>query len=150
MFFWYSAPARICWLPKSAGGVCSWSVQPELPEGLWIDDDTGVIFGSPAASAEHRVYTVVATNGSGSDSFTLEFGVEGARKCSAEAATQSASCLACDGLGCSLCAKRQAAPAAEGRESLQSLHREAYVCRLEWRKERRPEHSGWTSHQGHS
>ncbi|CAE7572198.1 unnamed protein product [Symbiodinium microadriaticum] len=134
---------KVCWLPKAAGGLCSWSVQPQLPEGLWIDEESGCIFGSPAAPAEHGIYTVVATNAGGSDSFTIEFSVEGGRKTTetvTEASAPAANCLSCDGLGCGLCSRRRA------EEALRELQRPALVSQLEWRKERRSEHRDWTSH----
>ena len=123
--------ARICWLPKAAGGDCQWSVQPQLPEGLWIDEESGCIFGSPAAPSARGLYTVAATNAGGSDSFSLQLLVESAGE-------QPAPCLSCDDFGCGLCSKKAA--------SSQELQKPAAVCQLEWRKERRPEHSGWTSH----
>mmetsp|Transcript_15351 Transcript_15351/g.36329 ORF Transcript_15351/g.36329 Transcript_15351/m.36329 type:complete len:408 (-) Transcript_15351:13-1236(-) len=123
---------KLCWLPKINGGACSWSIEPSLPTGLWIDEQSGCIFGSPSA-AKSGQYTVTASNSSGSDRFAFELDVR---------ASADRDCLSCGGQSCGLCSKTE--PEKEPPEEL--LQKATTVCRLEWRKERRAEHSGWTSH----
>lgn len=52
--------------PLYNGTVTSWSVSPSLPTGLGIDAATGVISGTPINVTGSAVYTVTASNASGS------------------------------------------------------------------------------------
>ena len=65
--------------PSSGGGaVTSYSVSPVLPEGLSLDDSTGIISGTPAALAAIASYTVTASNGGGSTTAALSITVNAA------------------------------------------------------------------------
>jgi DNA-binding beta-propeller fold protein YncE len=58
--------------PTSTGGaVTSYSVSPNLPAGLSLDHDTGVISGTPMAVTATAGYTVTASNATGSTRATL-------------------------------------------------------------------------------
>jgi hypothetical protein len=48
--------------PEVIGGPTSWSIEPALPPGLALDSSTGVISGSPTATAEEAEYVVTASN----------------------------------------------------------------------------------------
>ncbi len=62
--------------PTSSGGaVASYSVSPTLPEGLTLDEDTGIISGTPAAVTAIASYTVTAANTSGSTTAALSITV---------------------------------------------------------------------------
>ena len=52
--------------PRVAGQVNSYAVEPALPPGLALDPLTGVIRGTPGAVSAAAIYTVTATNSSGS------------------------------------------------------------------------------------
>lgn len=61
--------------PTLGGGAAtSISVFPSLPAGLSLDGATGVISGTPTMFSTARNYIVSATNGAGSDSFTIRLG----------------------------------------------------------------------------
>src|SRR5690606_23307264 len=62
--------------PTITGNVDSWSISPNLPDGLSFDPATGTISGTPTAETENAVYTVTATNSGGSVSFDVEILVE--------------------------------------------------------------------------
>ncbi|MGO8792145.1 MAG: putative Ig domain-containing protein [Terriglobia bacterium] len=65
--------------PSSTGGaVVSFGVSPALPAGLSLDDDTGVIGGTPTAVAATANYTVTASNTTGSTTATLTITVNAA------------------------------------------------------------------------
>src|SRR5262245_8728028 len=57
--------------PTVMGSVTSYSVNPALPSGLLLDSVTGVIYGTPAATAPQATYTITATNAYGSTTFRL-------------------------------------------------------------------------------
>mmetsp|Transcript_28753 Transcript_28753/g.79189 ORF Transcript_28753/g.79189 Transcript_28753/m.79189 type:complete len:1154 (-) Transcript_28753:131-3592(-) len=60
--------------PEIDSGICAkYTVSPPLPEGLQIDEKTGVISGSPAQKTDKREYEVTATNIAGSTSTKLVF-----------------------------------------------------------------------------
>ena len=61
--------------PTVTGTVTSYSVSPALPAGLSLNATTGQISGTPTGSAAPTAYTVTATNGSGSTSFSLSLKV---------------------------------------------------------------------------
>jgi len=83
----YTTAAAVCTMgtpiaansPSSGGGaVTSYSVSPVLPEGLSLDDSTGIISGTPAALAAIASYTVTASNGGGSTTAALSITVNAA------------------------------------------------------------------------
>merc|ERR1719203_2196969 len=51
------------------------SVTPDLPEGLFISQTTGVIHGRPRECAARNLYTVTAQNESGQCETKLNFGI---------------------------------------------------------------------------
>jgi len=60
--------------PQLASGVCTtFSVEPELPDGLQLDPKTGIISGSPSAATKLQTYKVTAKNCSGSTSVDVAF-----------------------------------------------------------------------------
>ena len=65
--------------PTSTGGaVTAYSVSPDLPAGLSLDDDTGIISGTPTAVTAKASYTVTASNATGSTTATLTITVNAA------------------------------------------------------------------------
>ena len=65
--------------PTSSGGaVTAYSVSPDLPAGLSLDDDTGIISGTPTAVTAKASYTVTASNLTGSTTATLTITVNAA------------------------------------------------------------------------
>ena len=62
---------------NNGGAVPSgdWSIEPALAAGLSFDPDSGAISGTPTAAAASTVYTVTATNATGSDTATLTIAV---------------------------------------------------------------------------
>jgi hypothetical protein len=64
------------YLINSTGGrITEYSVSPELPTGLTLDTQTGLISGAPTTDQAPVVYTITATNVAGSDSHTFSLGV---------------------------------------------------------------------------
>ena len=59
----------------SGGAVVSYSISPNLPDGLNFDTATGVISGTPTTISGTASYTVTATNSGGSTSFTISITV---------------------------------------------------------------------------
>jgi DNA-binding beta-propeller fold protein YncE len=65
--------------PTSSGGaVTAYSVSQDLPAGLSLDDDTGIISGTPTAVTATASYTVTASNATGSTTATLTITVNAA------------------------------------------------------------------------
>jgi len=65
--------------PTSTGGaVASYGVSPALPAGLSLSTTTGIISGTPSATAATTTYTVTATNSGGSTTTTLSITVNAA------------------------------------------------------------------------
>jgi hypothetical protein len=60
--------------PTVTGAVTGYSVSPELPAGLRLDPNTGVISGTPLAASSGTTYTVTASNagGAATTDLTLE------------------------------------------------------------------------------
>lgn len=57
-------PANI---PRNSGGaISSYSVSPDLPVGLSLDTETGIVSGTPQASSEATDYIVTGTGADGS------------------------------------------------------------------------------------
>jgi hypothetical protein len=62
--------------PSSSGGaVVSYGINPSLPAGLSFDTTTGIISGTPSATATIATYTVTATNTGGSTSVGVQITV---------------------------------------------------------------------------
>jgi len=63
--------------PQLTGGgaVVSYSVNPNLPIGLILNPNTGVISGTPSAITPSSIYTIQATNSGGSTNFKLNITV---------------------------------------------------------------------------
>lgn len=61
--------------PTVSGNVVSYSINPTLPAGLSFNTNTGVISGIGTTASPATVYTVTATNGSGSAVVTLSIQV---------------------------------------------------------------------------
>lgn len=63
--------------PTSIGGaVTAYSVSPDLPAGLNLDDHTGIISGTPTGVAATSSYAVTASNASGRATATLTITVD--------------------------------------------------------------------------
>ncbi len=59
----------------NSGGTATYSISPELSEGLSFSTETGTISGTPSAIAILQVYTITASNVTNSDSATLSITV---------------------------------------------------------------------------
>jgi len=70
--------------PSFRGEVVRFAVAPELPEGLQLDEATGVISGTPSAVAEEATYEVTAENSAGTTTAALTFSVKRAPPSSLE------------------------------------------------------------------
>jgi hypothetical protein len=58
--------------PTNSGeAATSWSISSALPSGISFNTSTGVISGTPTATSPSNVYTVTATNASGSATTTI-------------------------------------------------------------------------------
>jgi len=64
--------------PVYSGTVTSWSVAPDLPAGLTLDEATGSITGTPLYEQPAADYTVTAANSYGSASFVISITVNDA------------------------------------------------------------------------
>jgi len=62
--------------PTVTGTVTGYTVSPALPAGLALSATTGVISGTPTATAAQATYTVTASNSAGSTTFGLAFKVD--------------------------------------------------------------------------
>jgi hypothetical protein len=63
-------------VPSVTGTVDSYSISPSLPAGLSLNTSTGVISGTPTVTIVSTVYTVTATNTSGSTTANISITVE--------------------------------------------------------------------------
>ncbi|MGB6875346.1 MAG: choice-of-anchor D domain-containing protein, partial [Candidatus Acidiferrales bacterium] len=61
--------------PTVTGTISGYSVTPTLPFGLSLNATTGVISGTPTASAAGATYLITATNTGGSTTFDLSLSV---------------------------------------------------------------------------
>lgn len=62
--------------PTSTGGaVSTWSIAPALPAGLTLNPGSGVISGTPTIASSITLYTVTATNATGSGKASLSMTV---------------------------------------------------------------------------
>ena len=52
-----------------------WAVNPQLPDGIEIDLESGVISGTPNYEEPSRHYTIVASNAAGIASFRIQITV---------------------------------------------------------------------------
>lgn len=82
--------------PTVSGIVDRYSVFPNLPAGLALDPATGVLSGTPTATAPKRFYTITASNAGGSTTFALDLGVVGAPRFAYAAAADDSSMLLFD------------------------------------------------------
>src|SRR5262245_26275932 len=57
--------------PTVVGTVTNYVVSPALPSGLVLDSATGVISGTPTATADQATYTISARNAYGNTTFGL-------------------------------------------------------------------------------
>ncbi|HEX9981561.1 MAG TPA: putative Ig domain-containing protein [Flavobacterium sp.] len=57
--------------PTVTGNVAHYSISPSLPDGLQINNATGIISGTPTEISTTSTYTVTATNSGGSTSFQV-------------------------------------------------------------------------------
>lgn len=62
-------------LKKQSNGITSYSITPSLPDGLHLDEKTGVISGVPKKASKMISHTVIGHGKSGKVSTTLEIGV---------------------------------------------------------------------------
>jgi hypothetical protein len=61
--------------PAVTGSGITYSIDPALPSGLFLNPTTGVISGTPSVTSASAIYTVSATNFGGSTTTTLTIGV---------------------------------------------------------------------------
>ncbi len=84
-------------LPASTGGaVVSYAVSPDLPQGLTLDQISGVVSGTPLAVTAAADYTVTATNSGGKTEVALNLEVT----CSLGEHLCSGTCVAEDAASC--------------------------------------------------
>src|ERR1700730_4231075 len=73
--------------PTVTGTVSSYSVSPALPAGVSLSTTTGVISGTPTASAAQATYTIRAANATGSTTFAWVLTVKSGAALSGTAAS---------------------------------------------------------------
>ncbi len=74
----------------TCGTPDSWIASPLLPAGLTLEPTTGVIFGTPTTPTPTAIYTVIASNVTGSDSFGLMITVNPEAPCNLAYSSPSA------------------------------------------------------------
>jgi len=62
--------------PTVSGTVVTWSISPELPNGLTLNTTTGVISGTPDTGQSATDYTITASNSGGSATATISIEVD--------------------------------------------------------------------------
>merc|ERR1719253_2171138 len=62
--------------PSYDGEVDEWSVTPDLPYGVTLDTDNGIISGIPSVATEETRYEVTGANGTGLTSAFIIFGIK--------------------------------------------------------------------------
>ena len=65
-------------IASTGGTVASYSIMPDIGNGLMFDETTGTISGTPTAAAPEASYTITATNASDTDTATVAITVEAA------------------------------------------------------------------------
>ena len=70
-----NAGSAVAISPTVTGNVTSYSIDPALPAGLSLDTATGVIAGTPITGNPSASYTITATNGGGSTTFSIRLSV---------------------------------------------------------------------------
>ena len=65
-------------IASTGGTVASYSIMPDIGNGLMFDTTTGTISGTPTAAAPEISYTITANNSGGMDTVTLTITVEAA------------------------------------------------------------------------
>lgn len=66
----------IQYIPVSSGGaVTSYTVSPQLPLGITLNAQTGVIYGTLNSASKNTTYSIVATNSAGARTTKISFGV---------------------------------------------------------------------------
>lgn len=65
-------------ITNSGGAIASYSISPSLPTGVTLNTSTGLISGTPSLVSSSTVYTLSATNASGTSTalYTLEIMAE--------------------------------------------------------------------------
>lgn len=76
--------------PTVTGTVTSWSVSPDLPDGLTMDTSTGIISGIPSTLQSASNYTITASNNGGSTTGVVSITVNDAAPAALSYATTSA------------------------------------------------------------
>ncbi|MCH2104932.1 MAG: beta-propeller fold lactonase family protein [Planctomycetes bacterium] len=61
--------------PQVGGAIATYSVDPALPAGISLAEDTGVISGTPTAKSPKTAYTITAVNSAGVGTATIELEV---------------------------------------------------------------------------
>ncbi len=65
-------------IASTGGTVASYSIMPDIGNGLMFDANTGTISGTPTAAAPEIIYTITATNTAGTAIATVAITVEAA------------------------------------------------------------------------
>lgn len=64
--------------PTGFSGTVTYSISPDLPDGLEFDTATGVVSGTPTTAQASANYTVTASDGSSTASATISIGISSA------------------------------------------------------------------------